>query len=119
MPWEKGQSGNPDGRKREVTHVRELARVHTEEAIRTLAEIMADPSENSKARVAACQALLDRGWGKAPADIRLEVYGNISVAALTPSQREIEIRRLIELRERSRENNVLAFPAPDGNLDRG
>lgn len=59
-----GQSGNPSGRPKEIGHVRDLARAHTEDAIRTLVEIKRDPSQPAPARVAAAQALLDRAWGK-------------------------------------------------------
>jgi len=51
--------------------VRELAQTYTEEAMAKLAEWMR--SKNPKASVAACTALLDRGWGK-PAQ-SLEVAG--------------------------------------------
>ena len=46
------------------TQIKSLARVHTETAINTLAGIMAQPEAPHAARVAASQALLDRGWGK-------------------------------------------------------
>lgn len=62
MPFEKGQSGNPGGRPKGKDEVKELARKHGEAAIAKLAEWMA--SDNAKASVAACQALLDRGFGK-------------------------------------------------------
>lgn len=52
------------GRRPEVAHVRDLARKHTEAAVRTLAEIMCDANEKGAARVAAAQALLDRGYGR-------------------------------------------------------
>jgi len=41
-----------------------LARQWTEAAIQTLADIMQDPSQPARARVAAAEALLDRGYGK-------------------------------------------------------
>ena len=41
-----------------------LARSHTRTAIRTLAQIMKQPEASYAARVAAAEALLDRGWGK-------------------------------------------------------
>lgn len=44
--------------------IRSLARSHTEAAVRTLAGIMRQPKAPAAARVAAAQALLDRGWGK-------------------------------------------------------
>ena len=58
------KSGNPGGRPKEVGHVREQAREHTEEAIRILATIMQDGKEPAAARVRAAECLLDRGWGK-------------------------------------------------------
>jgi hypothetical protein len=41
-----------------------LARMHTEKAVKTLAAIMNEPHAPYAARVAAAEALLDRGWGK-------------------------------------------------------
>jgi len=50
-----------------------LARQHTEQAVALLAEVMLDPNAPQAARVTAAQALLDRGWGKAPIQIDLNV----------------------------------------------
>jgi Family of unknown function (DUF5681) len=58
----KGQSGNPSGRPKVANEVKELAREFTIEAVNRLAEWMR--SDNAKASVAACIALLDRGYGK-------------------------------------------------------
>lgn len=65
-PFVAGQVANPLGRPKEVHHVKELARKHTVEAVETLAEIMADKKQKASARVAAANALLDRGYGRAP-----------------------------------------------------
>jgi hypothetical protein len=45
--------------------IRSLARSHTETAIKVLAGVMNSDDQPAAARVAAAQALLDRGWGKA------------------------------------------------------
>lgn len=45
--------------------IRSLARNHTAKALSTLASIMNQVKAPPAARVAAAQALLDRGWGKA------------------------------------------------------
>jgi hypothetical protein len=63
MRFAKGQSGNPGGRPKADGEIRELARQHTGTALRTLIEI-AERGENESARVAAANAILDRGFGK-------------------------------------------------------
>ena len=50
---------------RAPTDIRSLARSHTKIAIKVLAGIAKDGT-NDAARVAAACALLDRGWGKPP-----------------------------------------------------
>lgn len=64
MPFEKGKSGNPGGRPKEVIAVRDLARAETEKSIKALAEIRDSKAAPESSRVAASQALLDRGWGR-------------------------------------------------------
>lgn len=61
--FNKGKSGNPGGRPKEVGEVKELARQHTVEAIETLVDIMKH-GDRDASRVSAAEAILDRGWGK-------------------------------------------------------
>jgi hypothetical protein len=44
--------------------IRSLAQAHTEDAIKTLAQITNQADASPAARVSAAIALLDRGWGK-------------------------------------------------------
>ena len=60
--FQPGQSGNPGGRPKAVRDVIEAARQHTPAAVARLAYWM--QSDDPRASVAACQALLDRGWGR-------------------------------------------------------
>jgi hypothetical protein len=62
------QGGRPKG----VT-VTTLARTYTDRAIDLLGKVMDDERAPQAARVTAAQALLDRGWGKAPIQIDLNV----------------------------------------------
>lgn len=57
------------------TDIKALARVHTETALWVLAKIMSADDAPPAARVAAANALMDRGWGKAAQAI--EVSGEI------------------------------------------
>lgn len=43
----------------------DMAREHTEQAIQTIAEVMNDPFAENRDRLAAANAMLDRGHGKA------------------------------------------------------
>jgi hypothetical protein len=48
-----------------VTEIRSLARSHTRTALNVLVGVMRSPKAPAPARIAAANAILDRGWGKA------------------------------------------------------
>jgi hypothetical protein len=50
---------------RAITEIRSLARSHTRTAINVLVGVMRSEDATHAARVAAANAILDRGWGKA------------------------------------------------------
>ena len=63
-PSRLGVSGNPGGRPKELRDIIDLARSHAPEAIESLAQIMTNLETQPAARVAAANAILDRGFGK-------------------------------------------------------
>ena len=58
----KGQSGNPSGQPKGWAELRSACRAHTQAAIDTLVDCLAEA--DPRVRVAAATALLDRGWGR-------------------------------------------------------
>ena len=60
--WKPGQSGNPSGRPKGTSKLRELCRAHTEKAIATLVEVMGGDGKQAD-RVRASEIILNRGWG--------------------------------------------------------
>jgi hypothetical protein len=62
MTFRPGESGNPGGRPAADPEVREAARKYSREAIEILAKWMR--GDDARSSVAACNALLDRAYGK-------------------------------------------------------
>jgi hypothetical protein len=58
------EAGTEKFRAPTIADVRDLARSRTESAINVLSAIMLRETANAHARVAAANAILDRGWGK-------------------------------------------------------
>ena len=79
-----------------------LARSHTAEAIETLLEIMRN-GKPDRARSAAAELLLDRGWGRAPQTIDIPDEREKILANLTDDElieRIMQKRAMQQARER-------------------
>ena len=62
--FQPGVSGNPGGRPKVSGYMSELARAESEACLRLLIEIRDNPEAKTVERMAAANALLDRGIGK-------------------------------------------------------
>lgn len=81
--WEKGRSGNPNGRTKGIRNkstadVKALAGKYTDAAMAELGRL-ATQAESEAARVAAIKELLDRAYGKAAQQV--DVQGRVIVLA--------------------------------------
>jgi hypothetical protein len=79
-PFEKGKSGNPGGRPREIQEIVDLARTNSVDAVNTLSDIMRDPIAPHAARIAAANSILDRAYGKPKETV--DVTGKMTLEAL-------------------------------------
>ena len=93
--FKQGFFGNPGGRPKDEYKVAELARSYTVEAVETLVDLMRHDGDD-RDRGTASQALLDRGWGKAP---KVEVAtsgGETYIEALQAAAEVIRGQRRID-----------------------
>jgi hypothetical protein len=73
--WKPGQSGNPDGRPKGSSAVQLRCLQYCNEAVDTLRDLMRenDGSKSDALRLAAANAILDRGVGKAAQSVALDL----------------------------------------------
>jgi len=72
-PFQKGQSGNPNGRPAIIRDIQTLARAHTVTAFDALIEVVKDRGAPPSARVAAASQVLDRAYGKPTAFVEAKI----------------------------------------------
>jgi hypothetical protein len=86
--------------------VQELARQYGARAIEVLVDIAESENAPPSARIAACNAILDRGWGKPTQMLRAEFKPKRSI-------RDWSTDELLEMIERSKEGNDQDCSEPD------
>jgi hypothetical protein len=101
-------SGNPSGRPKAIIHVRDIARQHTELAIRQLVKAAKGELEGSTPAtiVQAANSLLARGWGTPLAD---GPNVQVNIGASPPPVRELSPEALAILNDARR---LVTFAAP-------
>lgn len=66
-------SANPKGRGLEAYRLGDLAKAHTGDAIKTLAEIMGDKKQPGQTRINAATALVDRAFGRPSISVEAKI----------------------------------------------
>lgn len=72
IPPQKGEVRNPRGRPKKDLDLAKLAQTHAEKAINTLVAVMTAEDATPSARVSAASEILDRGFGRAPANLQVD-----------------------------------------------
>lgn len=91
MAFVKGQSGNPGGKSKVLVDGRtltDLARDHTEKAVKSLVAVLDNAEATDAAKVSAATAILDRGWGRPKQDLGIEMKPDEASAALLEQARK-------------------------------
>ena len=81
-PFQPGQTGNKGGRPKKTDEERTLEQMCKDKTPRALATILSimDDGQQERARLAAAQYIIDRGWGKAKESVELSGSVNLSIA---------------------------------------
>ena len=75
----KGQSGNPQGRKRLPPDVKQMLKAATPEAVRLLLDTMENREVKPELRVKCAETVLDRVYGKSSQPIENNVDGIVRI----------------------------------------
>jgi hypothetical protein len=86
--WQKGESGNPGGRTRDLAEVVGLAREASPRAIQRMIQLI--DSEDERVALMAADKVLERAWGKPR-----EAVPENSVKDMTPEQRRQRFSELL------------------------
>jgi Family of unknown function (DUF5681) len=103
-PFQKGQSGNPGGKRKVPENVGQLARDATPKAIKTLINIMEDEKASYAVRAYCAEKVLDRAFGKPPQQ------NNLMIGTTQRSIRDLSDAELMEIIERGRATPALSPP---------
>lgn len=88
LPFAPGESGNPSGRPKVPTEVKEILKAAAPGAAKLLVEMVADEAQKPELRIKCAETVLDRVYGKAvqPIDGVLDVSARMLLGDLDPDK---------------------------------
>lgn len=96
----KGVAPNPAGRPKKEYSLVQLAKTHTKSAVSLLANLIDDESAPMSSRVEAAKTMLDRGWGRAPqtldVNVRLNFDAFLKQMGITAVEQAEDINSVID-----------------------
>ena len=116
--FQPGVSGNPGGRPKGLREIKKLAQRKSKRAIEILGQIMEDETVKPVSRIAAASIILDRGYGKATQEIRVEGGDNRGQERFEAMARVLEPEELREMQRMLVKTAAAVIQAPsEGELD--
>lgn len=78
-PFEKGKSGNPNGRPKMDDETKSILKAAAPDAARLMVKMMNDPNIQPKLRMQAAEVVMDRVYGKATQPIEGSMDNHIEI----------------------------------------
>lgn len=86
MTWQRGETGNPFGRRPKVNLFRTICQEYSREAFEHLKEMIENPLTHSAVKFQALKFVLESAWGRARQSIEIKMDEVISPAMMTTEQ---------------------------------
>lgn len=89
--WQKGESGNPFGRRPAVNPFRAICQTYSQEAFNKLWKMVDDVMIHEAVRFQALRLIVEQAWGRAPQSMEVKVQERVLPSMLTTEQLKLAI----------------------------
>lgn len=91
MAWQKGESGNPFGRRPSVNAFRAICQTYSKEAFERLWRMTDDVCIHEAVRFQALKLIVEQAWGRAPQSMEVKVQERVLPSMMTTEQLKLAI----------------------------